>query len=831
MNDLAHNFTAQTDTPTDMQGVEQGYAISDLISTYTPATPDQLEPHEHLKNLALLLGDDKLLYIDDTIMQGGKPLSVAGENVDTENTVAVVMYDERLEPSNLAFYPLNKTTNKPFLLNPHATANFVACDNWQAGKPMGERLAVSDLNNALALFGIMDLDLAGRTIITPFSDDCWQVINSVKASSERVTVFTDYSKDKQGRYIKDLYANALSRHNATLVITPEPLSIIYHDMAGYEVKGYSDLLAVGEIQHFDNYLPWHDGKTLLDTPIKYEGGRFELYNDGLYFVRYEFDSDKDQYKKTSAMWLCSTLYYKASIRGKDSTAWGILLQWRDRDNYSHEWAMPSELLQGDSKEYRQILAYQGLDIAPSIKARNYLTAYLQTYTTHRRALSVNKTGWHEGSYVLPHKVIAPPKGEQIVLQTTHPLEHGYSEAGTLTDWQEHISKPIASQSRVAFAVSCAFAGQLFSVLGMGENEGGGFHFVGNSSIGKSITLALAGSVWGKGIIKTWRNTDNSLESTALIYNDNILCLDELNEADPRTIGKTVYMLANGQGKGRMNGKTGNNRNLAKWRVLVLSNGEKTLETYLKEAGETIKAGQEVRLISIEADTGRGLGIFDSLTISDTPAKQAETLKAHANRYYGVAGIAWLEYLTHTNVSDTAQQLKQQFLRHYPKLDSQAQRVANRFALVAVAGELATQAGITGWQAGQAMTATRACLNNWLSNYGDIGNHETRQILKQVQGFLQVNKSNRFKEWDSDFNDRLPNRAGFYRPDSNCFYIFPIVFENEVCKGYSKKQVASVLDSKGLLHKSHGYQLNVKSTDPDKKGYFYCIKGSIIEMPM
>lgn len=265
MNDLAHNFTAQMDTPTDMQGVEQGYAISDLISTYTPATPAQIEPHEHLRDLALLLGADKLLHIDDTIMQGDKPLSVAGENVDTENTVAVVMYDERLEPSNLAFYPLNKTTNKgkPFLLNPHATANFVACDNWQAGKPMGERLAVSDLNNALALFGIMDLDLAGRTIITPFSDDCWQVINSVKASGERVTVFTDYSKDKQGRYIKDLYANALSRHNATLVITPEPLSIIYNDTKSYEVNSYSDLLAVVEVKEFSTFT-WGKPEPLSD---------------------------------------------------------------------------------------------------------------------------------------------------------------------------------------------------------------------------------------------------------------------------------------------------------------------------------------------------------------------------------------------------------------------------------------------------------------------------------------------------------------------------------------------------------------------------------------
>ena len=806
---------------------DNGMNFNTLLANYTPATHDQLEPHEHLLNLAQMLGSDKLLYIDENISIDGNPLSVEGEYLDIANTVAVILYDEQLAPSNLLFHPLTNRPEKPFLLHNDVASNYVAC--WQAGKPIteatGQFIAVGDLDNALALFGLLGNDLSQHTIIAPFGGDYWQQINTVKASRNPVTVITDYSKDKQGRYIREIQANALSRHNVTLATTIEPVKDIYDNATTYGIFSYADLLAQSEVQHFDNYLPWHDGKALLDTPVKYEGGRFELYNDGLYFVRYEFDNTSNEHKQKYAMWLCTALFYKASIRGKDSNAWGILLQWHDRDNKTHEWAMPSELLQGDSKEYRQILAYQGLDIAPSIKARNYLTAYLQTYTTNCRALSVNKTGWHDGSYVLPHKVIAPPTGEPIVLQTANLLEHGYGEAGTLTEWQDNISKPVGNQSRIAFALSCAFAGQLLRPLN--QDSGGGFHYWGVSSIGKSITLAVAGSVWGNKIVKTWRNTDNSLESTALLYNDNMLCLDELNEADPRTIGKTVYMLANGQGKGRMSGKTMQNRAVAKWQVLVLSNGEKTLETYLKEAGETIKAGQEVRLISIEADTGKGLGILDSVN-ADTPAKQVQTLRENASRYYGVAGIAWLEYLIKNDITATAHQLTEQFTANYPNLDGQAGRVAKRFALVAVAGELATQAGITGWQAGQATEAVRACLDNWLGNYGDIGNHETRQILKQVQGFLQVHKHNRFTDWFAQYTDRLPNRAGFYRPDTDSFYIFPVIFENEVCKGYSKKQVAVILDILGLLEKNHGYMKKVNNSNQDKKGNFYCIKGSIIE---
>jgi uncharacterized protein (DUF927 family) len=48
-----------------------------------------------------------------------------------------------------------------------------------------------------------------------------------------------------------------------------------------------------------------------------------------------------------------------------------------------------------------------------------------------------------------------------------------------------------------------------------------------------------------------------------------------------------------------------------------------------------------------------------------------------------------------------------------------QRVARRFALVAVAGELATEAGLTGWAQGEATTAAAHCLRDWIEAFGGI----------------------------------------------------------------------------------------------------------------
>ena len=818
MTDLAIVKNKKAHTDDDM-------SLRELIASYPLAT-DILNDKQlaSLQTVNSLLNTEQLdqpIYVNSDITTSHTASDTGSRS--TANTIAVILYDENLYPSNLAFYPLDAHNNngQPFLLHDDSRVSAFVF-----GTGAGEFIAADTQENAFYLIALIDFDFDNYTIIQPFNANYYAPTVRPFAKLRPITVTTNGSKDKHGRVNKEVHQNALKGCNVNLVETPYPLCDIGElDLTTWQqVKDFE----LTFITSLDNYETWHE-YALLDKAVKYENGRFELYPDGLYFVRYEFDSDKSEYHKQYATKLCSPLHIKASIRNKDSTSWGVLMQWQDKDQHNHEWAMPLSLLQGDAREYRQILADLGLDIAPSRKARDLLTAYIQTYNSDRRALSVNKTGWHDDSYVLPHHIIGANPKEPIVLQTSTPIEHGYSTKGTLQQWRDNVAIPIAGQNRVAFALSCAFAGQLLHLLG--ERHGGGFHYWGASSMGKSITLAVAGSVWGNQMIKSWRSTDNALENIALLHNDSVLCLDEIGESDPRIVGKSIYMLANGQAKNRMT-KTGVNKQAATWRVMVLSNGEYTIENYLRQAGETVKAGQEVRLCSIEANAGKNLGIFDSLTLADTSAKQAELLRENTDCYYGIAGITWLEYLTDNKdkVIAQAHELKRVFLADYTDLDGQAKRVANRFALVAVAGELASKAKITGWQQGQAIAAAKACFENWLSNYGSTGNHEQRQIIKQIQAFIHANGKSRFSEWKYDgHNSTLPNRVGFYRADDDCYYIYASLFEKEVCLPFNRKQVAETLDSLNLLNKNKGYQLNVNSSDRDKKGYFYCIKGAILEL--
>lgn len=565
---------------------------------------------------------------------------------------------------------------------------------------------------------------------------------------------------------------------------------------------------------------------LLETAIEHDNGFIESLDDGLYFVTYD-DNDEPR----SKTFVCSPLKVLARSRDLNSNSWGILIEWDDQDGIDHRWAMPAQNLQGDSREYRKLLASQGLKLSTLAKAQKALDAYLTNHPTQDRAICVDQVGWHGDAYVLPDTTINSGK-QSVVYQPDRPTEVIYSQQGTLEQWRDHLCRPLAEQSRIVFAISSAFSGQLLELLGA---DSGGFHIVGGSSMGKSIGLKVAGSVWGNPdkFIKRWRVTDNGLESVASTHNDSFLGLDEISEGDPKAVGNSAYMLANGQGKVRARAG-GGNRPTTAWRLMFLSNGEKTLNTYLKSANIDVNAGQLVRLIHIEADAGTGYRSFDSLVLAETAEEQANIVKSLSTTYYGTAGIAWLEYLTKHKQAliKKAKDMITKFLGDYKGVKEQAYRVAERFAIVACAGEIATEAGITGWQVGQATHAIKICFDNWLTNYGADGSHEERQIIQQVQSFIEQHGSSRFQPWQiplhSDSEPKIHNRAGWRNTNANLFLFYPNSFD-EVCGGYEKKKVLQVLKNAKLLKANESDRSTYKIDLPDtgKRTRMYAITDDIL----
>ena len=448
----------------------------------------------------------------------------------------------------------------------------------------------------------------------------------------------------------------------------------------------------------------------------------------------------------SPIWICSPLEVTAVTRNTQGENWGRLVEFRDPEGRKHAWAMPMRLLQADGREYRAVLADMGLNIASSRRARELLTTYLQTTQPPARVRFVERTGWQGAAFVFPDETIGDTNGEPVLLQTVNSNRHAYRQSGTLEDWQREISRLCVGNSRLTFSVSCTFASMLLEITGQ---ENGGFHFRGHSSLGKTTLLSVASSVFGNGDLRggymqTWHNTGNGLEAIAALYNDTLLCLDEIKQVDPREAGEIAYMLANGSGKGRAD-RAGLAREKQTWRLLFLSSGELSLGDHLTTIGKSPYAGEEVRLVDIPADTGAH-GAFEALHGYPDGAAFSEALSQAARTYYGVAGREFLRRLvspkaTKLLAEDLCKLLnvhRDEFLAYYvPEgASGQVRRVAARFALVAFGGELATKLKITGWQQGEAFSGTAACFVAWLEARGGTGNQELPRALAQVRRFFE-----------------------------------------------------------------------------------------------
>ena len=571
-------------------------------------------------------------------------------------------------------------------------------------------------------------------------------------------------------------------------------------------------------------------------PTAPDWDRFSVNDAGVFYSGVDRDG-----KPTAPEWVCGRLDVQAHTRDQDGQGWGYLLTFADPVGKAKQWAMPARMLAGDGGEYRAALLGMGLRLSTSARARNLLTQYLQSRAPAEFATCTDRIGWHGRAFVLPHETLGDD-AERVVFQSDSAMENTFRVKGTPEQWAQRIAAPCAGNSRLVFALACAFAGPLLRPAGM---ESGGFHFRGDSSSGKTTALKLAASVYGgPSYLQRWRTTDNALEAIAAQHCDGLLILDELAQVDPKTAGECAYMLANEQSKARAT-RTGTPRARLSWRLLFLSAGELGLADHMAEGQKRARTGQEVRMADIPADAGLGMGAFENLHGHEGGSNFSRYLVAQAGSVYGATGRAWLQWLT-----ENADSIKGRIraasaalaLQIVPEAaGGQVERVGARFALVGAAGELATAAGLTGWAKGESERAARDCFNAWLAARGGIGNGEESAMKRQVRRFLEAHGEGRFSWWhraSDDHATKTLHRAGLRRLlDSNGlpvgkryspeyahevtsqeeqsveFFILSETFRGEVCQGFDPEAVARVLKELGCLETKEAGRFTVSMKLP------------------
>ncbi|MGQ0443621.1 MAG: DUF927 domain-containing protein [Beijerinckiaceae bacterium] len=492
-------------------------------------------------------------------------------------------------------------------------------------------------------------------------------------------------------------------------------------------------------------------------------------------------------------WVCSPLHVAAVTFDAEDNNFGRLLRLRTTLGSWREWAMPMELLRGSGDELRGELLAMGVEISPA--AKNLLGNYLQAKPPGRRMRCALQTGWCGPSFVLPDTVIGP-NASGVIFQSGERGHAEYTRAGTLKGWKSSIASRAIGNPILLFSVSASFAGPL---LARCNGESGGAHFVGDSSTGKTTAIEAGCATWGgRDFLRSWRATANGMEGAATLCNDSLLALDEINQCDPREVGAIVYALANGIGKQRAS-RTGAARSVHRWRCFVLSSGERTIGTTMVEGGHRIRAGQLVRLLDVPAT--RRYGAWDALHDLPTGAAFSDAIREAAKTNYGHAGRAFLEKLTRDEreFCELLERIKKSPAFSPEGAEGQEKRAAARFAVVALAGELATEYGVTGWPEGAAIAAAAELFKGWRAQRGK-GNDERRQILERVSDFIERYGDGRFADASGDSDVIIRDRAGWWRSivGGGREYLFTAGGMREALKGFDFTPALNVLEAAGAL---------------------------------
>ncbi len=495
---------------------------------------------------------------------------------------------------------------------------------------------------------------------------------------------------------------------------------------------------------------------------------------------------------------CNPLYVTCEVidrEGKHSLLVEFTERTADGEDVPKECVIPKSLLSGFGGQLISELWDEGLGFDDGPEAEKHVIKYVkQNASPSKVARVTDQTGWHLGNcFALPNHVIG---SRNVIYRKGGNDDEVYARKGKLKGWQDNVGGPCVGNPTLILSVCCALAGPLLSKVGI---VGGGVHPYGNSSGGKTGLLEAAASVWGnpESFVGSWDATKNGVEIHMYKRNHTVAVLDEISRVNPKQLSGIIYMACNGGGKTSMTQER-EGRPILTWRALILSSGEKKVAEHASLSGDAINAGAELRMIDVDAGN-RKYRAFDDTHGRDGKGFREE-LGRCAREYHGTAGPAFVESL----VKDLdSRDLVEEFARYQEQFkakNSQAGRVSDRFAVMAMAGEMAIEYGVLPWTAGTALEACQLLFGEWLAMAGS-GNAEDRQILTSLSEYLDTYGDSKF----ADFTFQNPENggsnelSGYYRMEggSRMYMLYTAALKKAV-PNFGPDRVCLALKEAGAL---------------------------------
>lgn len=515
-------------------------------------------------------------------------------------------------------------------------------------------------------------------------------------------------------------------------------------------------------------------------------------DDGLFYISGNGELEK----------ICSPIKVICKMCSPDNLGWGRLVRIQNSLGEKELELFMRDLVKSDL--ILGILLNAGLEIFNASLAKKHIPQYILTGAQFEGVrVMTNQLGWFDGNYVLPDVTYG---SDVNIMLKSNGLENIHQSAMELKDWQKQIGDLCKGNSLLVLATSMALTGPMLRPC---EVEGVGINIFGPSSSGKTSLALVAGSVCGggarNGYVRSWRSTDNALEATASMHNDGLLILDEIGQAMGDTVGRIVYMVANGEGKSRMSSEA-ILRKTSQWTINLLSTGELTIADKILESGRMKPmAGQEVRIIDLPIDADCGSSLYENLHGCIDGAQLSNTLSERAKQYYGTALRSFLEHLCKEPDMYAKRVVKEMEIfvtTHCPTdASGQVQRVCRKFALIASVGELAIEFGVFPYEKEEPSKAAVRWFHIWLTRRAGIGNLEVEKALKAIQETIELQGATHFVDTVHDSHVGYI-QAGYlgYRWKDGGQHVYFILAPHftRLCGNANKASVETELKKRGMV---------------------------------
>ena len=281
-----------------------------------------------------------------------------------------------------------------------------------------------------------------------------------------------------------------------------------------------------------------------------------------------------------------------------------------------------------------------------------------------------------------------------------------------------------------------------------------------------------------------------------------------------------------------------------------TSGEITVEVKITQLrGAKAYTGATLRLLNVAADQRLGFGVFDSAGPTGDIRDLLKDFNSAVTSAYGVAGPAFVsELVSRAEASEAIWNAIDHFVTHNvaPDASGQVERAAKRFGLIATAGELATEFGITGWCPGTASAAAASAFKKWVEVRGGDGKEpaEDRAAIRQVTELIVRYGESRFDELDKrGFTVTLGRNADGSGPhprpalvrlgwrkfsgDERIWMIEDSVWESEFCRGFDPVQVSRALARHGMLKCAKGRYTYAEPFEDKRNKRFHVINAKIL----